>query len=280
MKILMAVLLLSTPLFSQDTSWIDLSDPRPIAQALDGLEHLSGLGVHYEDVRYEHADDLEDVSDRVRNPEHKGPPTRVVIPKGRAFSFSFPVDGGRLADTAAVERALDGLLTANNAASMPGRFQVHRYGQGDLFLLPTSVRGMDGAAKTYFAVLSTPISVLGGKMSGAGALGMILKKTSEASGQRIEVGMVPFGALSNTVVSLEEEQRPAASILAELLSKLGGQYAIRMLYGPDVRYYAFNLRSVARATEDAVSPPEPPQEQTSAPPSKSASDNRWFRPAQ
>ena len=280
MKSILAIVLLATPLAGQEPGRIELQGGRPVAQALDQFERLSGIAIHYEDIRYEHPDDVEDVTDEVRNPEHVGPTThRILVPKTRSFSTTFSVgDDGRLGDVLAVESALNGLLAANNAAAMPGRFRIDRYGDRDLFLLPTSVRGSDGSAKPYSAVLGTPISVVMRGMNGAEALALILKQVSQASGQQIKMGMVPMNGLAYTKVSMESEGRPAAYVLAELLGQLGGTFAIRMFYGPDVKYYALNVHRVVDSAK-ALEPPNPVPE-TPNPGSPALRDGPFFRRVQ
>ncbi len=145
-------------------------------------------------------------------------------------------------------------------------------------MLPTSVRGSDGSAKPYSAVLGTPISAVMHGMNGAEALALILKKVSQASGQQIRMGMVPMNGLAYTEVSMESEGRPAAYVLAELLGQLRGTFAIRMFYGPDVKYYALNVHRVVDSAK-ALERPNPAPE-TPNPGSPALRDGPFFRRVQ
>ena len=234
----LAVAVFNTPVFSQNPLRFEAlgQSGRPVAEVLDELERLSGIPIHYEDLRYEYAGDFEDISERVWNPENETPPeqrSRVLAPKVRPLSFTFGVDDeGLLPDAMAVELALNALSAAGSAADLPGRFEVERHnrdGRDDLFYLPTSMRGLDGAQRPHFGVLSTPISLSVNGMTAAQALGLILQGISEASGERIEVGMVPFGPLAWTKVSLNANNEAASQVLADLLSQLQGTSSIRML---------------------------------------------------
>lgn len=252
MKNAPVVLLFALPLFSQQTMRIEVVHGRPVAELLDRYEGLSGIPIHYEDPRYEYPGDIEDVSAKVRNPAHQGPPTRrVLVPKSRSLSTTFLVESdGRLGNPASLENALTALVSASHAHETPGTFRIGRYGQA-LFLLPTDVRDVDGSAKPYLSVLETPITVKISDADGLEALDTILKAISKASGQRLVIGTIPFLAFASARFSTDSQQRPAADVIADFFSKLSGNLAIRMFYGPDVKYYAFNVHPVVNPAKGA-----------------------------
>src|SRR5712691_5723123 len=69
---------------SQEPVKVSLSvqDPRPVAKAIVMLEARYGWIVTYEDPRYAYADDIADVTEKVRNDLHKyreGEARRVLI---------------------------------------------------------------------------------------------------------------------------------------------------------------------------------------------------------
>lgn len=266
MKRILSVLLVAIPAFSQQLSRIDVADGRPIAQVIDNFERLSGIPVHYEDARYEYAGDIEDVSAQVRKPEYRGAPTRLVlVPKTRSLSTTFFVGSdGRLGNQADLERALAALMASSHTSGMPGSFRIDTYGQ-NLFFVPTDVRGVDGSTKPNPSVLATLVTVKVSKMNGLEALDVILKAISKASGQKVEIGQVPFGSLASTQFSTDSQGRPAADVLTELLSKLQGRNAIRMFYGPDVKYYAFNMHPVLDLAKGPEQPAQPPPPSTNSP---------------
>ncbi len=276
--------LLAAPLLSQQSLRVEVSG-RPVAEALDQFERMSGIPVHYEDVRYDHPDDVEDVSDRVWNPDNQTPVEqrrRVIVPKSRSLSFTVGIgDDGRLGDTPALERAAASLIAAAAAADLPGRFELARYersGKADLFILPSAMRARDGVQRPSFAVLGTPISVSINAMSGVEALKLVLKRVSEVSGKTIKMGMLPFGPLAWTKVSLDADRQPAGHVLAELLSQLQGLHSIRMLYAPDMKYYAFNMRPVRPPGWTPT--PTPPSGGDAPTTTTQRSGSPWQRPAQ
>jgi hypothetical protein len=86
------VLLVEAPIglaHRMQTDSISVDDPRPLAKAADMFEGRYGWIITYEDPRYEHVTDLEDVTESVRRSSSPKSAHRVLIPRGGSFSYSF-----------------------------------------------------------------------------------------------------------------------------------------------------------------------------------------------
>ena len=243
----LALLLLTIPVavYAQVPSRVEVTSGRPVAKALDKFELHGSFAVHYEDVRFENPSDIEDVSAMVRKPEHVGETRRVLVPKARSLASSFVLNAsGRFADVLSLEQATQGLLAANDAASMPGRYRIDRFGDHDIFVVPTHVRSAEGNLTENLSVLMTPISISVERVRGIEALQQVMDLASRLSGQQIEPGMLPFAGLARTIVSLDVRDKPAGHVIADILRQTGGGFSIRMFYKPDVKYYALNIQPV------------------------------------
>ena len=257
----------------QDTRWIEVSNPRPIAQALDELEKAIGFPVHYEDVRYEAPEDVEDATERLWNSLNRSEESsvRLMVPRTRSLSFSYLLEGsGERAPM--MERAVAALVASSNAADLPGQFAVQRYdrqGESDFFVLPSTMRDEDGVYRSTESLLATPVSISIDEVSGVQALSEILQRIREQTGHRLEIGTVPLGALARARVSISADNEPAGHVLIELIKELQAPpLALRVLFDPTVKYYAVNLHPVM--------PPEWSPHSDSSP--TTSDGNPWFKP--
>src|ERR1700682_1442721 len=176
-------------------STIEVSTGRPLASAVLEIEKIAGIAINYEDVRYEHSADLQDVTDAVMRPEQRAlapAGARVIVPRGGRLSVPVAVDAttGKLLDVPAITTALNAVLAANNSGGFAGKFTLENYG-GVFFVHPAQVRDAGGATVAATPVLTTPVSFPQQQRNGAQTIDLILSQVSKVTGFRIELGMIP-----------------------------------------------------------------------------------------
>jgi hypothetical protein len=241
---------------------ISVKDPRPLAAASLEIERRSGIVVNYEDLRYERSEDLEDVTDRTLTPEQRSnsPNARIVVPRGGEIRFPITVDTKtkRIGDLSA---ALTAVTVAIRAWEPPaGRFEVRTY-DGVLFVEPSQLRA-DGITREAPSVLSARITIPVMRRTAMESLNSIVDQVSKASGFRIVLGTVPMGTLAVTEVSIGANNEPAKFVLAKLFAAMRlaessqpvvpsaglslslARLSYRLLFEPQLRYYALNIHPV------------------------------------
>ena len=110
--------LASSALLAQKQTIINVTEHRPLWPALDQMEQVFGSAVNYEDVPYEHPDDLEAVTDPRVRAYIGGRPSRV--PRKGTLVFAFDDSSSEPARVA----HLNSLLVAYRQAGLPGDFRV------------------------------------------------------------------------------------------------------------------------------------------------------------
>ena len=83
---------------------VAVEDGRPLAKVLDEVEERFGWTVTYEDPPYQNANEIEDVTERVRRDGKTH--LRVLVPRGGAFHFSYALNPENGSDPAGLLGAL------------------------------------------------------------------------------------------------------------------------------------------------------------------------------
>jgi len=251
-------LLVATAAYSQspqdERHFVD--DPRPVAQAIMEITDSYPVVITYEDPRYEYSGDIRDVTEQVRNPLNPNAAAsdrRVLVPRGGLLQFTYKTspDTGQPSDMA---DALAAILEANDWADFGGRFEIRQ--SGDVFhVIPVQVRDAEGQWVHQGSILDTPITISPRQLNGYEALELILEKVSDATGIRVAS---TGGRFLNTLMPytgrIEAQNEPARDVLLRTLHAVSERFTWRLLFGPDVRYYALNLRLVAAPAEPSSVP--------------------------
>src|SRR5260370_9814759 len=74
---------------------INVTDPRPLAKASEQLEKVLHVPVNYEDVPYEHASDIQDLTAQVARNAPANAKGLVIIPRGGSISMRATMVPGR-----------------------------------------------------------------------------------------------------------------------------------------------------------------------------------------
>jgi len=147
-----------------ETKTIDITaedNPRPMLVAVGKIVELSGIPIHYEDMRVYYSGDFKDITSEwaQRVPVPEG--VRVMGPRGGQLSVPIEVDAatGKLTNLEAVNTALAAVVSAYNARDdLPGDFEVESR-NGVFFVKPVRYRDASGATQPMTPILSTPITL-------------------------------------------------------------------------------------------------------------------------
>jgi len=231
-------------LHGQTTTRLTVNGPRPLAEVANQLETLSGIPINHEDVRYENAADVQDVTESVVKPEYRarhksGAPIKVLGPRGGELSLSVEVDAaGRPVD---LSTALVAALAAHKAKGFPGAYTLVRE-SGAFALSPVK------------SILETPVTLAPVPRSAAETLKLILDGVSKASGFQVDVGMIPLNGFIPRTVTIGAWNESAKSVLLRLFAEvapaktvLGGSattLSYRLLFDPGDKAYALNIHGI------------------------------------
>jgi len=229
---------------------ISIEDPRPLAQAIQTLEGRNGFVITYEDPRYIHSSEIEDVTEKVRRDLDKfepGKAPRVLIPKGGVLSFDY--------DEALTWRSdyhlilVKQLIDANLAKGNAGRFRVEQQG-AFIHVIPTATKNERGKVVAQASVLDAVISVPKAERSGMKTLEAICAAVSQVTGTRVEVVNAPLNAFLRYRNDEGITRKPARDALARILSKVGNGTPLswRLLYDPTMKMYGLNIHVVRPLT--------------------------------
>ena len=211
-----------------------VTSPRPIAAALRLLETESGRPITYEDSRYLHPSEIEDVTERVSKRRGKsGAP--VLGPKSSAIEFSYRVDErSRPLDLREAIRSVLELDAARGA-----RFIAWSDEDEAVFhVAATAVLGPAGTIDALAPALDQVIHVPPKPRSGLEFLEAICKAVSATGRYPLILGVVPTNALQQHRMSggiIGAKARPALSaLLARLNRRLSWSVLHDVTRGADV----------------------------------------------
>lgn len=241
---------------------LSVSDPRPVAKAIEVLSQRHGIAVTYEDPPYAFDGDLQDVTAAVaRSPLQPG--HRVLVPRGGAIqlSYSLSPSTGKIENPDAVIRK----VLATHLANGGSQFDLIR--QDDVFhVVPARVKNSAGVLAPTHSVLATRITLLVQPRSGAQMVDAICNAVSTAK-VRVVVGMAPESALASEQVVEGGTNEPARDILSRSLTQVSKeaerrmgaerQYVWQLLFDPSSKMYFLNLRLLPRSEAVTRSPKQP-----------------------
>jgi hypothetical protein len=220
---------------------------RPLAEAIQMLEDRYGFVITYEDPRYMHASEIEDVTEKVRRDLDKfkpGKAPRVIVPKGGILSFDYDETLARKSDYHLI--LVQQLVAANSAQGNAGRFRVEQQG-ALIHVIPTAIKNERGKVVAQSSVLDAVISVPKAERSGMQTLDAICAAVSQVTGTKVVFFGGPFNNLYLRYRNEEEITRePARAALAEILAKIGKGTPLswQLLYDPGMKMYGLNIHVV------------------------------------
>ena len=255
---IMGLLLLGGVATAQTLTHVTVNDPRPLAAIALEIERLSGLPVNYEDVPYENAADLEDVTAKIMNAAQQAqavPGVRVIVPKGGQLVAPIPLGpNGTLPDVVSTLSALLSAVSGYHASpAFPSRFTVSET-NGVLYIQPDQVLGRNGQMRKVVPVLYTPITIESKRRTALDALAVLTDQLSKTSGAKVEIGTVPIQAFAISQVTIGATAQPAVQVLTKLLASMNvGTMSYSMLFDPRQKFYALNIHALPNSTSPVTS---------------------------
>ncbi len=280
--VLLAAFMLRPPAAIGQTKSLTISvnDYRPLRNAVQQIQTLSGIPANYEDVRCDYPGDQFDKTAGSFTPAQiqmsvqsgYGAP-KLVVPRGGSLAFEISVDAstGRLPDFASTQAALESALAAYNSSSLPGKFHLDAY-NGEFIVAPIEERNSAGATVPASPVLAAPVMLPSFEETAMERLDRVLVLVTQGSGYKVGIGTVPISGMAMTHVDLSGGTEPASHLLIRLLNRLMGYassvpagapaLAYHVLYDVQLKYYMFNVVEVGH--ENPVPAPLPPSAPTGA----------------
>ncbi len=234
-----------TPLQAEERSMtLSVDDPRPVAEVVLKLESQYGWAITYEDPRYVHADDLADVTYRVRRDLGDFPMARapkVLIPRGGPLTVTYNVSS----DTGMPSSAADLIQTALNvhAAGAGASFRLLQSGSA-LHVVPARVRNRSGQLEEQGSLLDAAITLPPEERDGVEALEAICHAVAASTQTRVSVGAIPLNLLRRNRSTQTVLNSVARDVLTQTLAYAGGKLSWQLLYDPGLDEYFLNLHPV------------------------------------
>ena len=258
----------SAPAVRAEPQSIAISDPRPVAAAMERLESVFGIPITYEDPPYSDPRTIVDVTSAVRRGREDLGAGRVLIPRGSDFSFSFdaptaPVGGSRPPAVAlatgqrrpvfgdAASRAISSALKSHADSGDSTVFSAMRDGHGGFHVVPVRVSNPAGHLEPARPLFDTAISIGAKKRMGMELVSEICESLSMSTGTKVFVGTFPVSLFAAWVSAVTAVDEPARSVLDRFLGESAVLLSWQLFYDPGLRLYTLNIhpvRSVQRET--------------------------------
>lgn len=272
-KKLIAMHFTSASLMAQVVIPVNIDAPRPARDAVQKIEQLSRSGINYEDLTYNFADDLQDVTGSVLTAEQRAakPDVRIIVPKSGRFSATIPAEPmtNTLIGDVPISNALNTVLSAAHAAkSVPGEFRVDLH-SGHFFVEPVRGHRADGTEEAVQPILSRIVTTDEQVATGRSLIEGVLQQVSKSAGVKIVLGMIPVAQLYGNKVTVKAGTEPAkyalSRILAAVFTNSKGDpipVSYQMLFEPTGRFYVFNVHTIdsvviTKEEPASVAPPNP-----------------------
>jgi hypothetical protein len=220
----------------------EVTDPRPVAEAVQMLERIYGIPITYEDPIAVNESQLQDVTEQVqRTPD---PTHRVIVQKNLTLSFEYKpsasviTSGVEVRQTqgeteAAVADALSSVLDGYVVAGGPATFTVVAE-NGVFHVAPTNFLNKDGKLQLITPVLDTKITILPKQRTALSLLNEICEALTKASGIQVGAGTVPMNLFMRSTTAISGSDVAARSLLSRLLVQLATPISHNVVFdGPD-----------------------------------------------
>ena len=221
---------------AQSKEYLSVDDARPLAEAIQMLEQRYGWVVTYEDPRFEHEADVQDVTAVVSGPARSN--KRVLVPKGVPFTFIYDLPPDGQAPDAA--QLINTLLTTYSGTGNPGGFGLVTTGDV-LHVVPQAIRNSKGEVIQQKSVLDVPISLTFTNGTADQAIGLLLRSLSQTIRIPVLYGSGPVNLLAQTRLDLASSSKPARTVLSTILRASGKPLSWQLFFDPGLRLYVFNV---------------------------------------
>lgn len=237
---------------AQTSAVIDVSEPRPLAVALDKLEPLVRAAVNYEDVPYQNPADMQEVSTAQQRAESPG--YSLMVPRNGHVSATLVI--GATNSEADILYQVNSLIASYGSGGMPGDFTVEQ-ANGMLYVIPTKVQAVNGSWRAVQSPMKAAITIPYAERPVIDTLVLIFEAVSGSSGVNIAVGSVPFWPKQTVAFGATDE--PARDALARFLANAANTpMSYRLLFDPKMGYMVNFNRIPGPVTAAPALTPAPP----------------------
>jgi hypothetical protein len=201
---------------------LDVSGPRPLAEAARMLEQRFKRVATYEDTLYVHPDDT--IRDQGR-----------IVPRGGRISIQY-------ADADDLASVLDRSIDAYARANLPGAFDARHQGEVH-HIVPRSFRSDRGETVARLPLLDETIVIPAQERDGLQLVEEIIHRVGAARNETINVGTVPTNALVQQRAGGALSGK-ASDLLLDLFRGIGRSYSWQLLNQPGTREFVLNIHDV------------------------------------
>ena len=189
--------------FGSQQGYVTVDGARPLAEALRALERRHGLPVTYEDPRYEHFSDIEEVTTIVRRDGNLS--KKVLVPKGRPFTFIYdvPPDGAPIDYRVLLEKLLADYRNSDN----PGLFSLTQ-STSTFHVVPVGVRARTGNFIEQQSVLATRVSLPNAQRTVDQTIDAVLKAIKTTAGFNVGTECVHTRCSRQSATWMAQIMRP------------------------------------------------------------------------
>ncbi len=189
---------------------------RPVAEAVRQIERHFGRVVTYEDTSYVNADDILDVTEKVRRDGQMSQRVLVMRPGSIEFTYasrSKTVEGQ-------LEDVLVEVFARSSRAGNSGDFRFEAAKGGGYHVVPVARTGASGATEVYASPLETRVTFMSQESSAFEVLLLLASELSARSGRLVQPGVMPVNLLARTRVTTEAHDDRARDVLWQLLQSV------------------------------------------------------------
>jgi hypothetical protein len=208
---------------------IDVTAPRPLAEAALLLEQRFGRMVTYEDAPFHHPDDM------IRDEGGR------VIPRGGRIVVQYAAEDN-------LQQVITKCLKAHTHSGYPGMFAAEESDDG-YHIVPRGFRDAGGAMEERVPLLDTQITLPSNNRSGLQVVEEIALAVSAARGNSISPGSVPMNALMQHTSAGNPATRSARDQLINLFHEMEMYLSWQLLNNPRTNEFFLNIHSVPEGPE-------------------------------
>jgi len=216
-------------IWAQDQEEIRISVidyPRPLVPAVRQIEEHFGRIVTYEDIRYLHASDIVDATEKVSRSADKS--KRIFQMRGGNIALSYTPRPGTV--DAQVEDVLQEVLAHSKAMGNAGGFRVERV-SGGFHVVPTTTLAKSGAIAPYISPLEARITLPPRSEDGLEMMVRLAEAVSTGSGVTVNPGVMPMTRMARARVVVGANNEPARDVLWRALQSIGPDLSYELLCG-------------------------------------------------
>jgi hypothetical protein len=206
-----------------------VTDPRPVALAIEQIEKVTGRAVTYEDPPF--------ANEFHMTPMVTGAPDNpfLAVPRGGTLQFTLPTGTSVQQEVTAVQ----GAVANYNASQGAATFAVEQ--NALVHVVPQQVLDPSGRFVPVTPLLDTRVTLEAKPRNAMQLIEEVAKAVSNTTGQTIGMGTMPFMALARQEITTGADNEPARNVLEKVLAGNSMKLTWRLLYDPGIKVYYLNM---------------------------------------